>query len=81
MLGRITITPGANVSGPILLTINEDSLVLSIGGEPRPDIALPFAIVNDATPPPAVPTPAAWLSLGIGGLVLAARKRMLRPAA
>jgi len=77
MLGRITITPGANVSGQIMFTVDDGSLVLSIGGEPRPDIELPVAFVDDATPA-AVPTPAAWLSLAIGGLVLATRRRIMR---
>ena len=80
-LGRITITPGANVTGPIMITVNDSNLILTIGGEPPPEIILPVAFIDDATPPSAVPTPAAWMSLAIGGLVLAGRRRMVRQAA
>jgi hypothetical protein len=75
MLAHLTITPGGNVTGPIIISVNDTNLILSIGGEPPPEVILPIAILDDATPPSAVPAPAAWLSLGIGGLVLAGRRR------
>ncbi len=81
LLGRILITPGANVTGPIMISVNDGTLRLDIGGEPVPEIELPILTLeqNEANTP--VPTPAAWLSLGVGGMILAARRRMNRVSA
>lgn len=85
LLLTVQVTPGANVSGPITIAVNGDTLDISIGGEPPPDVVAPnpLTIAPAAGPPPGgeVPTPAAWVSLAIGGLILAARRRLLKPTA
>lgn len=80
LIAVVSVTPGAGFTGSITISVNPSTLSFDLNSEATPSIEAPEPItVTQGTPPPqAVPTPAAWLSLGIGGLLLAARRRVLR---
>lgn len=80
-LATITISPGVNLSGPIVIefTQNEFTTARDVSFDlPPPIIITPR---EDPTPPTEpVPAPPALVLLGIGGLCLAARNRFRRSA-
>lgn len=80
LIAIITVTPGPSFTGPITISVNPDTLSFDINSEAIPTITVPDAITVEqgAAPPEAVPTPAAWLTLSLGGLVLAARRRVIQ---
>lgn len=80
VLAIITITPGSGLTGPINVMVAPSTLLFSINQENFLEVSPPppFDIAQSPSP---VPTPAAWVSLGIGGLGMAvARRRLDRKA-
>lgn len=79
LIAVVTVTPGPNFTGPITISVNPDTLSFDINSEATPTIEAPPAITvaQGQSPPQAVPTPAAWLTMSLGGLILAARRRVL----
>jgi hypothetical protein len=75
VLGIVTVSPGADLTGPITISFDASTFVdyFSEGFD-----NLPGSVTVDqgTPPPPAVPTPAAWLSMAIGVLILAGRERL-----
>lgn len=79
LIVKVTVTPGADFSGPITISVNPDTLLLDVNTELTPVILAPDPItVEQGAPASPVPTPAAWATFGLGGLLLAARRRVLR---
>jgi hypothetical protein len=78
-LARITVMPGANLTGPIVLSFSADFVYSSEA--PRLDPPDPITInqASDTTSP--VPAPPGVVLFAVGGLVLAARARLARRAA
>jgi len=81
LLAFVTVNPGTNLTGPITVSIGGET-VLIYNMEGRNDSPPEPAIVQQADlPPPSttpVPAPAGAVLLGLGGLLLAARNRLLR---
>jgi hypothetical protein len=75
-LATITVTTGADLTGPINLSIGSDTFFnynAETGSYPPPTDIPP---INQGVAPPApVPAPAAAILFGLGGLVLVARRR------
>lgn len=90
LLGRLTITTSASLTGPITIAIDTAASRFNVGGD-DPDRASGVGVVVEQASPGGggpgdpgtnpVPAPAAWLSMGIGGLVAGAYGRRTRPRA
>jgi hypothetical protein len=80
LIAVVSVTPGPGFTGPITISVNPDTLLFDINREQTPSVnpPEPITVEQGAGPPAVVPTPAAWVTLGIGGLILAARRRVLR---
>jgi hypothetical protein len=79
----VTVNPGLTLTGTIDIHFDSSSILSYINpnSDGIPPDQLPpdsFVAQNPNPPPPAVPTPAAWLSFTIGGVILLGRNRLLR---
>jgi hypothetical protein len=73
-LGLVTVSPGSDLTGPITVSFNANTFVnYFTEGFDSPQGSV--TIDQGVPPPPTVPTPAAWLSMAIGTLILAGRER------
>jgi hypothetical protein len=77
VLADITVNPGSALTGPITVSFNSNTLVTyyTEGFDFTPG---PIEIPQGQPTPPTVPTPAGWISLTIGVLMLAGRQRLRR---
>jgi hypothetical protein len=77
VLGVVTVYPGSDLTGPITVSFDPSTFVnyFSEGFDtPQNPVT-----IDQGTPPPAsVPSPAGWLSMAIGTLILAGRERLKR---
>ncbi|HEV3440441.1 MAG TPA: hypothetical protein VG122_24010, partial [Gemmata sp.] len=75
VLGVVTVSPGSDLTGPITISFDSSSGVnyFSEGLDTLPG---PVTVDQGMPPPPTVPTPAGWLSMAIGALILAGRERL-----
>jgi len=75
LLGVVTVSPGADLTGPITISFDSSSGVnyFTEGFDVLPD---PVTVDQGMPPPPTVPTPAGWLSMAIGVLILGGRERL-----
>lgn len=75
VLGVITVNPGSDLTGPITVSFDPSTFVNYFSeGNDTPDNSV---TIDQGTAPPApVPTPAAWMSMAIGALVLLGRERV-----
>jgi hypothetical protein len=79
VLAVVTVSPGTSFTGPITVSFAGDtSVTYFTEGFDFPQG--PVTIVQGAEVAAPVPTPAAWISMTIGGLILAARRQMQRKA-
>jgi len=77
-LATITVTPDASFSGPITISLGAEtsfSYDLELGSIPQPR---PITITQAAGGTSPVPGPSGMVLLGIGGLLLAGRGRLLK---
>jgi hypothetical protein len=77
LLALVTVSPAAGFSGSITLSVNPDNLFFAINSEGGPDIDPPdnVTIIQALPPVDGVPTPAAWVSMTIGVVILGLRRR------
>jgi len=83
VLARFRVTPGPNLNEPVTFYIDAGSY--TIGGFPESGQGLqppdPVTVFPEASPEPApVPGPGGVVLLGVGGVLLLARRRVLRQA-
>ena len=84
LLAVVTVTPGADLTGPLTISVDGNSRLL-YNTEIRPGDTLPNPVTVDQAavvvgPPTPVPAPPGLVALGIGGLALLVRRCVLRPA-
>ena len=80
LLAVVTVSPGADLSGPIVISVGADTL-LRYNTEGRPPDNFPEPVTVQQGPGViGVPAPAAWVTLAAGGLILAGRGRLRRAA-
>lgn len=76
-LATITISPGVNLSGPIVITFTQNEFTTA--RDVSFDLPPPIIIPPNETPSAPVPAPPGAVLLGIGGLCFLARSRFRRP--
>jgi MYXO-CTERM domain-containing protein len=75
LLAIVTLTPGEDLTGAILVSIDPGTLRFDRNGEITPTIDPPAPFFIQQGEPKAAPAPAAWVLLGIGGVALLRRSR------
>ncbi len=75
-LATVTVSPGAGFSGPIEISLGGGSF-LDYNTEGRDD-SFPDPLSVSEAESTAVPAPAGWLTLALGGLLLRTRARLRR---
>ena len=82
VLARIRVTPGPNLNEPVTFFIDAGSY--SIGGTPESGQGLqppdPVTVFPETPPPTPVPGPGGVVLMGVGGVLLLARRRFARRA-
>src|SRR5579872_3329812 len=75
ILATVTVNPDISLTGPIDVSFTSDTLItyFNEGFDQTPGT---IEIDQGSPPPPSVPTPASWLSLAIGVVILAGRNRL-----
>jgi hypothetical protein len=79
IIATITVDPDISLTGSITVSFTGDTTVSYFTeGFDNPEGSV---TIGQGTPPPApVPTPAGWLTLAIGGVILMGRNRLQRAA-
>jgi hypothetical protein len=77
VLANITVNPDISLTGPITVSFTDYTFV-SYFTESFDSPAGSVTFDQGTPPPPPVPTPAGWITLSMGALILAGRNRILR---
>lgn len=81
VLANVTVTPGSNVVGPITIQVIDRQFEYEQGGEGDPGLGdFDSVTIGRAPDPVPVPAPPGIVLLATAGVILGARRRVLRAA-